>query len=46
MAPHAPWNTSDISDKARKDLLLLLEGVSKDHHALLPVRPGVDPTDG
>lgn len=30
MAPHASFDTDQIKDKARKDLLYLLEGVSKD----------------
>lgn len=34
MAPHAGFDTDQIKDKARKDLLYLLEGVSKDY---LPV---------
>lgn len=29
MAPHAALNTADIAEKARRDLLQLLEGVSK-----------------
>jgi len=29
MAPHAGFDTDHIKDKARKDLLYLLEGVSK-----------------
>lgn len=29
MAPHAGFDTDQIKDKARKDLLYLLEGVSK-----------------
>jgi hypothetical protein len=29
MAPHAGFDTDSIKDKARKDLLNLLEGVSK-----------------
>lgn len=29
MAPHAGFDTDQIRDKARKDLLYLLEGVSK-----------------
>lgn len=29
MAPHAGFDTNQIKDKARKDLLYLLEGVSK-----------------
>jgi len=30
MAPHAGFDTDQIKEKARKDLLYLLEGVSKD----------------
>ena len=30
MAPHAGFDTDQVKDKARKDLLYLLEGVSKD----------------
>lgn len=29
MAPHVEFDTDQIRDKARKDLLYLLEGVSK-----------------
>jgi lysine-specific histone demethylase 1 len=29
MAPHVGFDTEQIRDKARKDLLYLLEGVSK-----------------
>lgn len=35
MAPHAGFDTDQIKDKARKDLLYLLEGVSKDSHKSL-----------
>ncbi len=35
MAPHAGFDTDQIKDKARKDLLYLLEGVSKDSHQSL-----------
>lgn len=28
MAPHVPFDTDQVRDKARKDLLYLLEGVS------------------
>lgn len=35
MAPHAPFTTDQIKDKARKDLLYLLEGVSKALHTSL-----------
>jgi hypothetical protein len=31
MAPHAGFDTDQVKDKARKDLLYLLEGVSKDY---------------
>lgn len=31
MAPHAGFDTDQLKDKARKDLLYLLEGVSKHH---------------
>jgi hypothetical protein len=34
MAPHVGFNTDQIKDKARKDLLYLLEGVSKGSHSL------------
>jgi hypothetical protein len=30
MAPHVGFDTDQIKDKCRKDLLYLLEGVSKD----------------
>jgi hypothetical protein len=32
MAPHAGFETDQIKDKAKKDLLYLLEGVSKGSH--------------
>lgn len=35
MAPHAGFKTDEIKEKARKDLLYLLEGVSKDYRTAL-----------
>jgi hypothetical protein len=35
MAPHVGFDTDQIKDKARKDLLYLLEGVSKGSHSPL-----------
>jgi hypothetical protein len=35
MAPHAGFDTDQIKDKSRKDLLYLLEGVSKDYRLSL-----------
>ncbi len=35
MAPHAGFDTDQIKDKARKDLLYLLEGVSKGSYSVL-----------
>lgn len=38
MAPYAGFDTDQIKDKARKDLLYLLEGVSKDYQFLMAMR--------
>ena len=35
MAPHTGFKTDEIKEKARKDLLYLLEGVSKDYRTSL-----------
>lgn len=38
MAPHAGFDTEQVRDKARKDLLYLLEGVSA-HRKRMRIRP-------
>ena len=44
MAPYAGFDTDQIKDKARKDLLYLLEGVSKDSHRIIDLsKASTDP---
>lgn len=49
MAPHAGFDTDQVKDKARKDILYLLEGVSKDYlahlHAHAQGKPGKAPAN-
>lgn len=42
MAPHAGFDSDQIKDKARKDLLYLLEGVSKDSRFLRLCKASTD----
>jgi len=45
MAPHVGFDTDQIKDKARKDLLYLLEGVSKGSHSLRLRQAATDLSD-
>jgi vacuolar protein sorting-associated protein 33A len=43
MAPHVGFDTEQIRDKARKDILYLLEGVSQPSYLALSAIPYIRP---